>query len=133
MWWSLNYSEGRQLSLSYNIFSPIVILLPSNALSNAGTVQQQKSKSRNCIFKNRKIASAERQSRKQILWGPLIRQFPIHYEDFSFLFRGESAPFDVTAPFTPFSEMTEAKVSNNRYAGGTCGKKLTTQGTKAGS
>lgn len=39
----------------------------------AGTVQQQKSKSRNYIFKNRKIASAERQSRKQILWGTLIK------------------------------------------------------------
>lgn len=85
------------------MFSLRVITLPPNALYDAGTAQQQKSKSINCISKNRKNASAERQSRKQILWGTVISQFAIHYEDFSFLFRGESAPFAVTVPFTPFS------------------------------
>lgn len=52
--------------------------------------------------KNRKISSAERYSKKQISLGT-FNQFIIHYEDFSFLLRGESAPFEVTVPFTPFS------------------------------
>lgn len=51
----------------------------------------------------KKISSAERYSTKQISLGTLINWIVIHYEDFSFLLRGESAPFEVTVPFTPFS------------------------------
>lgn len=51
----------------------------------------------------KKISSAERYSTKETSLGTLINWIIIHYEDFSFLLRGESAPFEVTVPFTPFS------------------------------
>lgn len=53
--------------------------------------------------KKKKISRAERYSTKQVSLGTLINRIVIHYEDFSFLLRGESAPFEVTVPFTPFS------------------------------
>lgn len=64
------------------------------------------------IFKNRrkKKSSAERYSTKQISLGTLINWIIIHYEDFSFLLRGESAPFEVTVPFTPFSKKKKESV-----------------------
>lgn len=52
--WSLNYSEGRQLSLSYNVLTQSDYP-PLNALYDAGTGQQQKSKSINCIFRKEKL------------------------------------------------------------------------------
>lgn len=58
----------------------------------------------------KKISSAERYSTKQISLGTLINWIVIHYEDFSFLLRGESAPFEVTVPFTPFSKKKKESV-----------------------
>lgn len=58
----------------------------------------------------KKISSAERYRKKQISLGTVINQIIIHYEDFSFLLRGESAPFEVTVPFTPFSEKRKEPV-----------------------